>query len=106
MVVNTANDGVRSVVCPYLRRIVDVIDDDTSGGDSGIPSCLLTVLDEIILVFPFGIVEDVSIAALVERLHILYFTVGVEDNGVNPSCSITLVSGVADGLEAVTIIIA
>ena len=50
--------------------------------------------------------EDVSIAALVERLHILDITVIVEDDGVNPSCGITLVSCVADGLEAVAIIVA
>ena len=105
MIVNTANDGVRTVVCPYHRRIVDVIDDDTSGGNGGIPSCLLTVLDEIILVFPFGVVEDVSIATIVKRLHVLNITVIVEDDGVNPSCNVTLVSGVAYGLEAVAIIV-
>ena len=106
MVVNTTNDGVRTVVSPYHRRIVDMIDDDTSGCDGGVPSGSLTVLDEIILVFAFGVVEDVSIATFIKRLHVLNITVIVEDDGVNPSCSITLVSSVADGLEAVTIIVA
>ena len=82
-----------------------MIDKDTGSCDGSVPSLLLTVLDDVILVAVAGVVINVSIATVDERLHVCNVAVVLENDGVNPSCSVTLVSSVANRLETVTVVV-
>ena len=82
-----------------------MIDEDTGSCDGSVPTRLLTVLYDVILVTVAGVVIDVSIATVNERLHVCNIAVFIENDGVNPSCCVALVSCVADRLETVTVVV-
>ena len=82
------------------------MDNQQAGSNErSIPAFQLTVLQQIILVTVPFIIYDIALTAILQRVHILNIHIRVfKYNGLQPSGNPTLVTGIACGLIAVTII--
>ena len=93
------------VACPYGGVIVDMQDEESLSGQSFVPSCLLTVLQQVVFVAVALIINNVCIAAHgLQGLHVADGLGGFQFDGLFPSCHPALIAGVACRLVAVAVV--
>ena len=100
--------SIGAVPLPESRIVVDMVDHNARSRDILVPTFLLTVLDEIVLIATAGVGHLVDFATLGCSLQVLDAAGKSfrEVNGVNPSADHLLISGVASRTIFVAIVAA
>ena len=96
---------VRTIIVPYILIVVAVYNQQSGIVKRGIPALQLTVLQHEELVLITFIIDDIALAAILQRLHVLHLHIlSIQFDGLEPSGHPHLITGITGRLVAVVIV--
>ena len=98
--------GIYFVVPPRILVVIDVQDEQSATGDFLVPTRPLAVFEQEIFVAVAFIINNIGVAAVLQRLHTRHLGVFGQFDGLFPTCHPTLVTREACRTETLTVVCA
>ena len=95
---------IRGIVVPDGSVVVNMDNEQAFTGNSSVPSCLLTVLQQVVLVLVTLIIYDVALATQFRSLQVIHFGCCCQFYWFAPTCHPALITGIACRTIAIVVV--